>query len=104
MTDGVHHPAQLRGIGTLDRLVDAAQAQRLQRASLLRVGAVGGLDLGDQETAHAGVSSVAGASASASAAAGASASASASAGASSCSTTFAPLERPSTALPDRPRS
>src|SRR5215217_2516202 len=84
MADGVNHPAQLRGIGTLHRLVDAAQAERLQRAALGLVRAVGRLDLGDQQAAHA---STAGSG-------------------STCesSTTFTPSDRPSTALTDRPRS
>src|SRR5215218_10200965 len=93
MTDGVDHPAQLRGVRPLDRLVDAAQAQRAQRVPLLAVGAVGGLDLGDDE-AHATVSVV-----TSSSAAGSSAGAS-----DSSPTTFTPSDRPSTAFTERPRS
>src|SRR3954451_9135797 len=56
MPDLVNHPAQLGRVVALDRLADAAQAQRPQRVALLAVGAVGRLDLGDDQ-AHAGTSS-----------------------------------------------
>src|SRR4051794_12151320 len=98
------HPAQLRGVRALDVLVDAAQAERAQRVALLRVGAVGGLDLADDE-AHAGAPVPAGGAGwvCAVSSAGASAVAPASAGASSGSppTIFTPSLSPSTALTDR---
>src|SRR4051794_40648323 len=65
MADGVDHAAQRLGVRPLHRLTDAAQAERAQRVALTAVGAVGGLDLGDDEGAHAGATSSAGASASA---------------------------------------
>src|SRR3712207_9114541 len=57
MPDGVEHPAQLRGIRALDRVADAAQADRAQRVALARVRAVGGTDLLDQVGAHASTAS-----------------------------------------------
>src|ERR671929_2154735 len=49
MTDGGDHAAQLRRVVVLDGLADPAQAERAQRVALLAVGAVGRLDLGDDE-------------------------------------------------------
>src|SRR3954466_7976229 len=56
MPDLVDHPAQLRRVVALDGLADAAQAERAQRVALLAVGAVGRLDLPDDQ-AHAWTSS-----------------------------------------------
>src|SRR3954464_11541126 len=58
MADGVDHAAQRLGVRPLHRLADAAQAERAQRVALAPVGPVRGLDLGDQQRAHATVSSV----------------------------------------------
>src|SRR3954447_3750179 len=52
MADGVDHAAQRLGVRTLHRLADAAQADRAQRVALTAGGAVGRLDLGDDERAH----------------------------------------------------
>src|SRR5438128_12651138 len=93
MADGVDHAAQRLGVRALHRLTDAAQADRAQRVALTAVGAVGGLDLGDDERAHAVTSSAA--------------SGSASAGASSAgvsATTGGLPDRPRTLSTDRPRS
>src|SRR3954452_10694707 len=91
MADGVDHAAQRLGVRTLHRLTDAAQADRAQRVALTAVGAVGGLDLGDDERTHAVTSSAASASAGAS-----------SAGVSA--TTGGLPDRPRTLSTDRPRS
>src|SRR5690242_16597620 len=56
VTDAVDHPAQLRGVRPLDGLADPAQAQRAQGVALRGVGAVGRLDLGDDEAGHQDVS------------------------------------------------
>src|SRR5688500_17851595 len=58
MAHGVDHAPQLLGVRPHDRLADAAQAERAQGVALAAVGAVRGLDLGDDERAHATVSSV----------------------------------------------
>src|SRR4051794_20826989 len=86
MLDLVHEPAQLRRVGALDDLADAAQAEGAQRVALALVRAVGRLDLLDRERAHAGVSSASGAagsSADGASAAGASSAGASAAGASS---------------------
>src|SRR4051812_11404679 len=57
MAHGMDHAAQRFGVRPLDRLADAAQADRPQRVALTAVGAVGRLDLGDDQRAHATVSS-----------------------------------------------
>src|SRR3954451_23995209 len=57
MAHGMDHAAQRLGVGLLDRLADAAQADRPQRVPLTAVRAVGRLDLGDDERAHADVTS-----------------------------------------------
>src|SRR4051812_48271706 len=98
MADGVDHAAQRLGVRALHRLADAAQAERAQRVALAPVGAVGGLDLGDQERAHATVSSVG-----VSTAGSASASASAWITSTGSSATGAP-PRPRTLFTERPRS
>src|SRR4051794_22566362 len=86
MADGVDHAAQRLGVRPLHRLADAAQAERAQRVALAPVGPVRGLDLGDQERAHATTSSAA-------------------SGASSGSGTTGGLPpKPSTLSTDRPRS
>src|SRR4051812_5328277 len=88
MTDGMDHPAQLRGVRPLDRLADAAQAERPQRVPLAAVRAVGRLDLGDDQ-AHVTASAITSGSSSDSSAVGS-------------SEAFGP--RPSTLSTDRPRS
>src|SRR4051794_11611488 len=57
MAHGMDHAAQRLGVRPLDRLADAAQADRPQRVPLAAVRAVGRLDLGDDEGAHADVTS-----------------------------------------------
>src|SRR3954453_21263064 len=52
------HAPQRLGVRPLDRLADPAQAERAQGVALAPVGPVGGLHLGDDERAHATVSSV----------------------------------------------
>src|SRR3954452_20995432 len=116
MADAVQHAPRLLVVLDLDRVADAAQAERAQRVELALVRAVARLDL---RHLHSGFSSAAGASgsaagASSASAAGASASASGSAaGASAAGSVSAPLTdsppsgslvSPSTALTDRPRS
>src|SRR3954466_8837036 len=88
MAHGVDHAAQRLGVGSFDRLADAAQAERAQRVPLAPVGAVGGLDLGDHERAYLPASAITAGSSSDS-----------SAGGSSGLPT-----RPSTLSSDRPRS
>src|SRR3954454_3717914 len=96
MAHGMDHAAQRLGVLLLDRLADAAQADRPQRVALPAVGAVGRFDLGDDERAHAVVASSAGASAGSSAGASASSPLVAS--------TTGPLPpRPRTLSTDRPR-
>src|SRR3954447_7273887 len=87
MTDGVHHAAQLRRVVALDGLADAPQPQGAQRVALAPVGAVGRLDLGDDE-AHVTASAITSGSSSDSSAVG--------------SSGLPP--RPSTVSTDRPRS
>src|ERR1044072_8175173 len=89
MPDLVDHPAQLRVVLALDGLADPTQAERAQRVALLAVGAVGRLDLLDDQ-AHAVTSSAGGAAPDSSAAI-------VSVG------PFSP-PRPSTRSTDRPRS
>src|SRR5215210_735381 len=55
MAHRVDHSAQLRGVLALDRLADAAQAERAQGVALPPVGAVGRPHLRDDQ-AHAGAS------------------------------------------------
>src|SRR4051794_31553823 len=100
MAHGMDHAAQRLGVRLLDRLADPAQADRAQRVALATVRPVRGLDLGDDERAHAGVASSDGVSASASAGA------SSAAGASPlvASTTGGLPPRPRTLSTDRPRS
>src|SRR4051794_34270138 len=57
MAHGMDHAAQRLGVRPLDRLADAAQADRPQRVPLAAVRPVGRLDLGDDEGAHADVTS-----------------------------------------------
>src|SRR6187401_1207821 len=100
MAHGMNHAAQRLGVRLLDRLTDAAQADRPQRVPLAAVGAVGRLDLGDDERAHDVVPS---------SSAGVSAVSSLSAGASSplvetSATTGGLPPRPRTLSTDRPRS
>src|SRR3954466_15320302 len=95
MAHGVDHAAQRLGVGSFDRLADAAQAERAQRVALAPVGPVGGLDLGDQERAHATVSCVVTAGSASSSAAGVSPSG---------ATTGGLLPRPRTLSTEMPRS
>src|SRR3954452_7996748 len=92
MAHGVDHAAQRLGVRPLNRLADAAQAERAQRVALAPVGAVGGLDLGDQKRAHATGSS-----------AGVSTAASAWITSTGSSSTGV-LDRPRTLSTERPRS
>src|SRR3954452_22091491 len=123
MADAVQHAARLLVVLDLDRVADAAQAERAQRVELALVRAVARLDL---RHLHSGFSSAAGASGSAAAAgsagfsgsasalgsaAGVSASSSASgsgSGSASAPLTDSPpsgwVVRPSTALTERPRN
>src|SRR5262245_1699942 len=69
MAHGMHHAAQRLGVRLLHRLADPAQPDRAQRVLLAPVRPVRGLDLGDDERAHAStVSSEASASGSSAAA------------------------------------
>src|SRR3954447_14044895 len=92
MAHGMDHAAQRLGVRLLDRLADPAQPDRAQRVLLAAVGAVGRLDLGDHERAHASTVS-----------SEASASGSSAAGASPLVTGGLPAS-PSTLSTDRPRS
>src|SRR5690348_13333156 len=95
MAHGMDHAAQRLGIRLLNGLANAAQADRTQRVALATVRTVGGLNLGDDERAHAVVASSAGASAEVSSAGAATDSPLVEAG----------LElRPRTLSTDRPRS
>src|SRR3954453_18482206 len=97
MTHGMDHAAPRLGVRLLDRLADAAQADRPQRVPLTAVRAVGRLDLGDDERAHA-------VAASSSVATGASVSPSAAGTASPLVEGWAGEANPSTLSTDRPRS
>src|SRR4051794_38243240 len=81
------HAAQLRRVLALHGLADPAQPERAQRVALAPVGAVGGLDLGDDQ-AHVTASAITSGESSGSSAVSASA--------------FGP--RPRTLSTDRPRS
>src|SRR5215210_6003708 len=106
MADLVDHAARLRRVLDVDRVSDAAQAERAQRVELALVRAVLGLEL---RHLHAGsVPSAAGASPSAATARTASSStpdsASVPAMISAATSSPAPPPMPSTLLIDRPRS
>src|SRR3954468_20065847 len=103
MAHGMHHAAQRLRVGPLDRLADAAQADRPQRVALAAVRAVGRLDLGDDERAHDVVSSSA-AGSSASDAPVSSASATTESPLVEVVATWGGGARPSTLSTDRPRS
>src|SRR5437879_9911634 len=71
MADAVHHAPRLGGVLDLDRVPDAAQAERAKRVDLVLLGAVLGLDLRhlhdeasswDSDSASDGAASAAGSS------------------------------------------
>src|SRR4051812_42514255 len=92
MPDAVHGAAHGVGVGALGGLADLAEPECAKGVALLRVGAVGGLELGDLQGGHQEASTGTGSSASAS---GSAAAASASRG--PCEPRTSPTLRPRSA-------